>query len=388
MKFKKSITALLISLVAMLAAAVGVYFLADEVFSFAFRLIGLFLPFIIAYFLSVALSPLVNKLERKLKIPRNIATILIILLVVGILGSIISSIIWKIIGEARDVYRQLPQIIAEVKDTWAVVSIKLSNLVNGMPESVQSMVGNFGESTGAALGELMKNSYSPAISGIGSFAKSLPGVFVWIIVFMLSLYFMIADAAKLRSLARGIFSKKFRERFSEVKQEIKRYLGGYIKAQLIIMSIAAIIIFLGLSILNVQFALLIALAIAIFDALPFFGSGAVLWPWSLISFLNGNLKAGFGLIIIYIAVIFTRQMIEPKIVSENIGVNPIFTLLSMYLGYKIFSIGGMILGPMLLILTVSLYKASVFDGIIRFFKLYFGKIKKEFSEIIMYFKQM
>ncbi len=386
MKFKSSVTKLLITLLITAGVVTGVYFLVDDVFFAVLQIIGLFLPFLLAYLLSVLINPLVDKLEGKLKIPRSVATVLVILLVVGILGGIAAAIIWKIVDEIRSVYRQLPQIIEEAKITWEILSVKLANTADVLPKGVQDVFSNLGESISTALSDFLKNSYSPAISGIGNFAKSLPGVFVWIIVFLLSLYFMISDSERVRGMVTGCFSKRFLARVRRIQREIKNYLGGYVKAQLIIMSIAAVIIFLGLTILNIEFALLIALGIAILDALPFFGSGAVLWPWSLVSFIYGDFKMGIGLIVIYLAVIFTRQMIEPKIVSENIGVYPVFTLMSMYLGYKIFSIGGMILGPVILILTVSFYKAGAFDGIIRFLKGFFGKIKQEITEIITYIK--
>ena len=92
------------------------------------------------------------------------------------------------------------------------------------------------------------------------------------------------------STVQGVFSPKFVDRLNLIKTELKKYLGGYIKAQGILMCIAFAIMFIGLSILDIEYALLIALGIAFLDALPFFGSGLVLWPWSLISFLNGNIK--------------------------------------------------------------------------------------------------
>ena len=90
------------------------------------------------------------------------------------------------------------------------------------------------------------------------------------------------------------------------------------------------------------------------------------------------------MLIIYLSVVLTRQMIEPKIVSSNIGMNPLMTLMAMYIGYKIFSIGGMILGPVLLMLIISFYKAGAFDGLIKFSKKIFIRIKAEIEDLIKY----
>ena len=167
------------------------------------------------------------------------------------------------------------------------------------------------------------------------------------------------------------------ERLTMVKSELKKYLGGYCKAQVILMFIAFLIMLTGLSILNINYALLIALAVAVLDALPFFGSGLVLWPWTLVAFLNGNIRLGVGLIIIYAAVALMRHFTEPKLVSSRIGMNPILTLMSMYVGYRTLSIGGLILGPIILMLIISFYKAGVFDAPIRLLKSIGTFIKKQ-----------
>lgn len=386
MKFKNSLLSLLITLLLSVLVVTFVYFLADDVLWIAFKVIKLLLPFILAYFVSVLVNPLVNKLEKRLKIPRSLSAVIVILLTVVILGGIIFAVIWKIFDEIQSLYYQLPQIIDDVKISWESMSQKFSNIFAALPKGVQNITGDIGNNIAGLLGDFVKEGYSPVVSGIGSVAKALPNTFIWIIVFVLSLYFMVSDSKTMQKYIGKCVSKRFLVNARNVQREIKKYLGGYIKAQVIIMSIAAIIIWLGLTILNIQYAFLIALGIALLDALPFFGSGAVLWPWSLISFLNGDLKLGIGMIIIYLAVIFTRQMIEPKIVSENIGIYPVFTLVSMYVGYKIFSLGGMILGPVILILLVSIYKAGALDGIIKFFKNFFKRLWSEIKDIGIYFK--
>ena len=177
------------------------------------------------------------------------------------------------------------------------------------------------------------------------------------------------------------------ERLADIRMELKKYMGGYVRAQCIIMTVAFCILFIGLTILQKDYALLIAIGIAVLDALPFFGSGAALWPLALVSFLSGSVKSGVGLVIIYLIIILTRQTIEPKLVSSKIGLHPILTLMSMYVGYRTFSIGGMILGPITLMIVISFYRAGVFDPIIKmlknlglFFKHEFEHIKAMFSD--------
>ena len=202
-----------------------------------------------------------------------------------------------------------------------------------------------------------------------------------VIYFILSLFFIMSDQEKVKNTVKKCFTKSFLEKASDVGGQLKIYLGGYIKAQLVIMSIAFVVIFVGLSISRVEYAMLIALGIAALDALPLFGSGIVLIPWSIISLLSRDFKMGVGLLIIYLAIVLTRQMLESKIVSHNLGTNPLLTLMSMYIGYKIFSIGGMILGPIILVLVISFHKAGALEAPERVARNIIKKTKDEIIKI-------
>lgn len=387
MKLKNSVFKLISAIILAVALLVGIYFAADDVLKVFLGLVWLFLPFIVAYLLSLAVNPIVSKLEKHIKIPRQISAILVILIIVGIVGGIIFAIGWKIVEEIQGLYNQLPIVVGKVQELWVVISETFLSMFSKLPEGVQSAGLEVSDDLIDSAGRVLQNSYVPMFHGIGNVAKALPKIFVWIIVFVLSLYFMITDPETIRKFIGRLFSKRFLVRMRRIKRELKRYLGGYVKAQLIIMSIAAVILMVGLSIMKIQYAVLIALGIALLDALPFFGSGAALWPWAAICFIGGDFTRGIGLIIMYIAVICTRQLVEPKIVSENIGIYPVFTLMAMYLGFKLLSVGGMILGPMILILFVSLYKAGALDGLIAFVKGFFRRIGGFLKEIINYFEQ-
>lgn len=387
MKLKNSVFKLISAILLAIAFLVGIYFAADDILRIVLGAIWLFLPFIVAYILSMAVNPIVTKLEEKVKLPRQLSAILVILILVGIIGGIIFAIGWKVVEEIQGLYNQLPYIVGKIQELWVVISETFLSMFSKLPEGVQSAGMEVSDDLIDSAGKFLQNSYVPMFYGIGNVAKTLPKIFVWIIVFVLSLYFMITDPDTLRKIIGGILPKRFLVKMRRIKRELKKYLGGYIKAQLIIMSVAAVILMIGLSIMKVEYAVLIAIGIALLDALPFFGSGAVLWPWAAISFIGGDFARGIGLIIIYIALVCTRQLIEPKIVSENIGVYPVFTLMAMYFGFKLLSVGGMILGPVILILFVSLYKAGALDGIIAFIKGFFKRIGEFIKEIIYYFEK-
>ena len=359
--------------------AVGVYVALPYALSLIGWAVSIFLPFILGYLFSLAINPLADKLQKRFKLPRGISAILVIILTVGIVGGILTAVIWKIVAEIRSLYSQYPKIYNDAVQLWESFSDKYSKLYLIMPEGVQNMFDDFGKQLSSAVTEFFGK--TPFMERAGNVAKSLPGIFIGLIVFFLSLYFMVADAKVVSDKIHEIVPDKLLERIACIRAELKRYMGGYVRAQCIIMSIVFVILMIGLTILQKDYALLIAIGIAVLDALPFFGSGAALWPWALISFLSGSVKSGVGLIIIYLIIILTRQTIEPKLVSSKIGLHPILTLMSMYVGYRTFSIGGMIVGPLTLMIIISFYRAGVFNPLINGFKKFGVFIKREFGQI-------
>lgn len=375
-KFKsKTVAGYLLALILVLILLVTIPKFANAV-GYA---IWLFAPFIISYFVSLIVNPMVHGIEKRFHLPRGVCAILVIVLTVGVLGGIVTGIIWKIVDEIRNVYEDLPIIYENVRITWIKISDFFSDFVAMLPENLQKVFDDAGNQIVEWFADVATN--TEIMRSAGNIAKKLPSIFIVAIVFILSLFFMITDAKKVSMAVKRPFSEEFILKMREFKTELKKYVGGYVKAQLTIMCISFTIILIGLSILKIDYAFVIALAVAILDALPFFGSGAVLWPWAIISFIMGDILIGVGLIIIYLAVILMRQFVEPKIVSQNLGIHPLTTLMAMYIGFRIFSIGGMILGPLTLVMLVSLYRTGIFDGVIISAKKLFKRLGREIKNL-------
>lgn len=358
---------------------VGAIALLPPLLRLAGRILWLLAPFIAAYLVSLLANPMADGLQERFRLPRGVSAVLVIVITIGIAGGILTGVIWKIVDEIRNVYADFPMIYENIKNTWYTISEAAGDILDVLPESIQNSVNDLSEEALDWIAGLAAN--VEFVKTAGNAAKKLPNIFISAIVFILSLYFMISDCETVSKAVKRPFAEAFLLRMSNLRTEIKRYVGGYVRAQLIIMCIAFCVLFIGLSILKTDYALIIALAIAIFDALPFFGSGAVLLPWAVISFITAEWGRGIGLLIIYLSVVLTRQFVEPKIVSKNIGMHPIMTLMSMYVGYRTLSIGGMILGPLILMLGVSFYRVGIFDGGIKFVKHISAKTTAEFKKI-------
>lgn len=378
MKFKKNWIKIILFVAAVALAAAGVYIFLPKIIVLVGFIVRLFLPFLLGYLFSLIVNPLADMLQKRLKIPRGLSAVLVIVLIVGILGGILTFAVWKIIDEARMLYIQFPTIYEGIQSSIHAFGERWSVVYDNLPGNIQQALSALGTSISDKTANFINTKSTPMVDYAGSFARALPSVFVAVIVFILSAYFMVSENKAVAAAVHKMCSNKFYERLGIVKQELKKYLGGYLKAQGILLLIAFVVIFIGLSILGIDYALLIALGIAIVDALPFFGSGLILWPWTLAAFLNGNIKLGIGLLIIYVAVTIMRRFTEPKLVSTGMGLHPILTLMSMYIGYKTLSIGGLILGPIILMLIISFYKAGVFDGLIRLIKRLGELIKQQY----------
>lgn len=359
MEKKKSSAKIIVISILIALLVVGVLASLSRILSFLGYVLWLLAPFIISYIISLIVNPMANALQKRFKLPRGVSAILVIVLTVGVLGGVVVGAIWKIVEEIRNIYEDFPIIYESISTTWYSIKYAISDFVGMLPDPLQSSIDNFWEQSLVWISNVANE--LEVIRTAGNAAKKLPNIFISTIVFLISLYFMVSDSRKVSNFIKKPFSDAFLTRVSELKNEIKNYIGGYIKAQLSIMCISFVILLTGLLILHIKYSLVIAITTAIFDALPFFGSGAVLIPWALVSFITGNISRGIGLLIIYLTVILMRQLVEPKIVGKNIGMHPLMTLIAMYVGYRTLSIGGMILGPLILVLVLSLYKIGIFE---------------------------
>ena len=164
--------------------------------------------------------------------------------------------------------------------------------------------------------------------------------------------------------------KKWVRKIGTHIREITKSLGGYLKAEAILILVSFVISVIGLYIfkftgMNMKYPLLIALGIAFVDALPILGSGSVMVPWGIISALNGDIQLGMAVIILWIIMSIVRQFLEPKIVSGKIGIHPIFTLVAMYTGFKIMGVMGMLIGPIVLIILKNIFATVLEQGLAK-----------------------
>ena len=214
-----------------------------------------------------------------------------------------------------------------------------------------------------------------SLTGLINIVTSLPSIAICIGITIIALYFICVDKIYILDQIEHHLPKVWVKKISMHLKDLIKTLGGYLKAEATLILVSFIISLIGLYILemigfNVKYPLLMALFIGFVDALPILGSGTVMIPWATICAINGDINLGISIIILLIIMSVVRQVLEPKLVSKNIGVHPIFTLIAMYTGFKFIGVVGLLIGPIVLIIFKNIFASLIDQGV---FKMIFDK---------------
>ena len=229
---------------------------------------------------------------------------------------------------------------------------------------------NIIQSSGLEVIETITNWANKALTKVIDFITSVPTLGVYTGITLIALYFMCVDKIYMIDQLEHHLPETWVKRIGVHLKSLIKSLGGYLKAELILVIISFVISLIGLYIFyfigwNVQFPLIIALGIAFVDALPIFGSGTIMIPWAGILAFTGDIKLAIGIFILWCIMSVVRQIIEPKIISGQIGIHPIFTLIAMYTGFKFIGVWGLLIGPIILIILKNIYGTIIDKGVIK-----------------------
>lgn len=319
------------------------------------KFLYLFLPFIISFILTATINPLKKLLVRRLHFPLELGIISAMIIEIGGLGGVITLLILRLSREIHDIYlhwprysRVLEYIFSSWLNTIETVYLKLpiqyietiNNTVNKMLNSVPGLLTR-GFSAAAAIPE-------------------------WIIIIVISLvatYFMSKNSQRYIMDFIRIFPSEWQDNLKELGRDFVKAFGGFVKAEFIVFLITMFMSILGLLLIKAKYAIILGTITGIFGILPVLGVGIVLIPWAIFAILMGHTWFAVQLILLTSAITIMRHVIEPKILGDNVGLDPLFVLISMYIGLAATGLIGLILGPFILIAYRSLQKAGVFRSL-------------------------
>ncbi len=329
-----------------------------------YKLMIFFMPFVIGWVIAAIAAPLVNLLEQKLKIVRKLGSALIIIAVLAgivflvyLLASTLRKEVQTLIWDMPSMYQDLEAGFQEIGEGMQGLHKRLPK---GIGEAFSGLLSNLDKQAGSIVGNIS----TPTVTAAGKFAKKIPSILVAIIVTFISAYFFIADRDEVLHFAKRITPEPIVRRMTMISDNLKYAVGGYFKAQFKIMVVVFLLLSAGFLIMGLNFTFLLAILIAFLDFLPFFGTGTALLPWAIYKFLVGNYKMAAGLLVLYGVTQLVRQLIQPKLVGDSIGMNPLLTLVFLYIGYKAGGIFGMIFAVPAGLIVINLYKAGAFDYIL------------------------
>ncbi len=325
------------------------------------RMILFFMPFVIGWIIALIANPLVQFFEKKLKIRRKAGTVFVVVAVISLVvlaGYLLGS---KIVQETVGLVNELPQIWNSLEEDFRTIGQNLDILYSRFPKEVRESIVGIGEQMEGFVGDIVSRVGSPTIEAVGNFAKNLPTIIIGIIMCLLSAYFFVAEREYLNVHVKSHMPETITYRWNIMARSFRRAVGGYFKAQFKIEVWMYLLLVLGLWILKVDYAFLIAIGIAFLDFLPVFGTGTVLMPWAVIKILSADYKMAVGLLIIWCGGQLARQIIQPKIVGDSIGVPPIPTLFLLFIGYKAAGVFGMIIAVPIGIILINMYEEGLFD---------------------------
>lgn len=324
-----------------------------------------FMPFVIGWLLASVANPLVRFLERRLKIVRRHGSIVVVVLVLaGIIGLFYLGIS-KLVLQGMNLVRDLPGIYELAKEEILEAWGKLSHLFVRFPLGLQNLFNEFWSNLGSYVSGLVQSIATPTVAAAGSVAKRIPSAFVNFIITLLSSYFFIAEREAIITAVKKRLPAWIGKYAAFLKGDARRLIGGYFLAQFRIMFVVAVVLAAGFFILGVRYSLILAVLLAFLDFLPMFGTGTALGPWAVVKLLSGEYAFAAGLILLYLLTQVVRQVIQPKIVGDTMGLPPLTTLFLLYLGFKLRGIAGMIVAVPVGLLAASLYRSGAFDAIIE-----------------------
>ena len=327
------------------------------------KLLAFFMPFVIGWIIAMITNPLVRFLEKRARLVRRHSSFVIVISALALVVGLLYLAGVGIFRLMRQFMMDLPALYAGIEADVRRSVGQTENLLTFLPENVRQAWMEIGDNLDSFLSMAAEKMASPTMEAAGTVAKVIPAALVYSVVTILAAYFFIADRERILDFIRSHMPRWARRYSLYLKGEVRSLIYGYFMAQFKIMGVVWLILTAGFLVLGVGYGPLWAFLIALLDFLPVFGTGTALMPWALIKLLGGEYAFAAGLMLTYVLTQVIRQLIQPKLVGDSMGLPPLLTLFLLYLGFKVKGIAGMIVAVPLGMLFVNLYHYGAFKGI-------------------------
>ena len=334
--------------------AVYTFILASGVclslFLFFKYLFGGMLPFILGFIISIPTVALRKKVTKKKGIASKILTVFLLSLFSLIAFFLLWLFISRLIKELTNIADNSEELISMIQAGYDRIFDQLSTKLPALFERIDraAVLARISQS-------LSKLSLSASL-GLAKFAMSIPDIFLFLLVTVLSAYYFSIERSIMLESCLSVLPSGLRKPVHRFIASLKQALIDYFKAGGLFMLLCFIEMTVGFLLIGVEYAVFIALIVAAVDFLPVFGTGTVLLPWAGISFIMGNPSRALWLIAIWAVSVIIRQLLEPKVMGSHLNIHPMISLLATYLGYRFFGVGGLVFLPIISSVVVTMLK--------------------------------
>ena len=308
-------------------------------------LLPLLLPFVIGSLLALAAEPVVRLASRKMK--RPLATGVGIGATLVLLGCVVVLVGAFAVKELAVLVDELPDMQASVQGGIRKLNHWLDEAVERSPEGIRGILQQTVDRTFSKESALVMPVAEQIPTTIANFLLWIPTGAVTIFTTLVSAFMISARLPVLRQKLHSWLPASWEATYLPAVRQIRRGIWGWLKAQTKLMLITGGVLTAGFLLLRVEYAVFRAALIALVDAVPVLGTGTVLIPWALFSFLRGNTPLGIGLLGIYGVALTVRTVLEPRLVGRHLGLDPLLTLIAFYVGFTLWGFLGMLLAPVL-----------------------------------------
>ncbi len=317
------------------------------------RVVGrLLLPFILAVAITIIIEPAISFLQRKCRLGRGLATIIVILVLLAIIVFISSLLITRLVSEIYLLYDRIPDMPNFIDNFYNNITERIDQIFafqNGN-SNLEAWITSIGEKVTVWTSSVLNNILNSIIN--------FPTFLLLVLVTILATYFFSRDKENILNKIFGLLGENRSFRLHSIYDDMAFALAGYFRVIVILVFISMLIAIVAFLIMGVKYAITLGVLVGLCDILPVLGPGTILLPWVVICLFTGNISRGIGLLVLYLFITVVRQLIQPKMVSKNIGLHPLATLVAIFIGWILWGFLGLFLLPIIAVVLKSIYQAN------------------------------
>lgn len=334
------------------------------------KLIGFFMPLIVAWIIAAIANPMVVFLENRIRIMRKHGSVIVIIFILLLVGGILYLLLRLTLGQAISLLGDLPELYRQMIVNLQEALDKLHTRFQFIPGDLQELLDENNDKLNEMILSFLSSLKDSSLSAAGSFTSSVIDIFVLSVLTLMLSYFFVAKRDMIKEGVKRYTPQGIKSFWDMAMNACFRALAGYVKAcfQIMIIVFGILWIIFG-AVMQMRYAALLALITAFLDFLPFLGTGIIIGPWAVYCAITGEYVNVIVLIIAYVICLLAHRLLEPKLVGDSIGMSPFATLISMFIGYRLIGMLGLIVGIPVGMVLMAFQEQGMFDSYIKGIKI-------------------